>query len=133
MALVAGTLYTERGARVKRRGGGGMRRLRGSRPFPLDPARRDRCMAALRERNMTVTELAEDAGIARESVSRVLHGRILSDSYEERIAAVLGESRERLFPRRTAAEIMRLREQEAKRRERRAAYLAWRERRDGGA
>lgn len=90
-------------------------------------------MAALAARGMTVTELAEDAGIARESVSRVLYGRILSDSYEERIAAALGESRERLFPRRTAAEIARLREQEARKRERREAYLAWRDGRGGGA
>lgn len=100
----------------------------GSRPYPIDPVRRARCMAVLEAMAMNITELGRKTGIARESVSRVISGRMISPAYEARIAEVLGVPQERLFPPRRRSDIERLRRleesQRAKKRERLMARLA---------
>lgn len=96
----------------------------GSRPYPIDPVRRARCMAVLEQRVMTITELGQKTGIARESVSRVISGRMMSPTYEARIAEVLGVPRERLFPPRRGSDIERLRQLEETERAKKMRRLA---------
>jgi transcriptional regulator with XRE-family HTH domain len=86
----------------------------GSRPYPLDHERRRRVMVALAERDMTISSLAKNIGVAQATVSRVISGRRLSAKTEQRIAEYLDKPADYLFPSRTAGEIGKMREAEAK-------------------
>lgn len=100
----------------------------GSRPYPIDPVRRARCMAVLEQKAMTITELARLIGADQSNINKVILGRMISPAYEARIAEVLGVPQERLFPPRRRSDIERLRRleesQRAKKRERLMARLA---------
>lgn len=89
----------------------------GSRPYPLDRERRRRVLVALAERDMTISDLAKEIGLARPLVSNIVSGRRLSLKTEQRIADFLGEPLDRLFPYRTPEEIGRMRRAEAAARE----------------
>lgn len=88
----------------------------GSRPYPIDPVRRARCMAVLEQKAMTITELAHYIGADRSNISKVILGRMMSPTYEARIAEALGVPRERLFPPRRGSDIERLRQLEERER-----------------
>ena len=85
----------------------------GARPYPLDRERRRRIMVALAEKEMTISDLAQNLGISRELVSYTINGRRLSLHIEQRIADHLGKLRDYLFPPRTMEEIIQMRNAEA--------------------
>ena len=60
--------------------------LRGSRPFPVDFERKERCQTILSDYGMTMTELAFHIGIKKSNLSNIISGRDLSPTNEQRIA-----------------------------------------------
>jgi len=87
---------------------------RGRRPFPVDQQRKSRVMVELAKRGMSITDLADEVGIDRGNLSKIICGRDLSESNEARIAAFLRMPVEYLFPPRSASEIAAMREAEAR-------------------
>ena len=111
----------------------GMNDIRGSRPFPVDKDRKERCMAVLRSRGISISELAAIMGVSRELIHRIISGRRLSPATETRIAGLFGLPREAMFPPRTAAEIAYMREAERREKARVARLRAERAKATGGA
>lgn len=94
-----------------------MKSVRGSRPYPIDKERQQRCLTILDQLNMTITELAQFMGFSKQYTASLISGRELSVRNEARIAGFLGVPVEFLFPLRTPQEIAALREQEAREKE----------------
>ena len=69
-------------------------------------------LGALVERDMNISALARNIGIAQAIVSQVICGRRLSTKTEQRIAEFLGKPIEYLFPFRTPEEIGNMRRAE---------------------
>ncbi len=111
----------------------GMNDIRGSRPFPIDKDRKERCLAVLSSYGMTATDLAKLTGIQKPHISAIISGRWLSPSTETRIAGLFGLPREAMFPPRTAAEIAYMREAERREKARVARLRAERAKAAGGA
>ena len=90
--------------------------LRGSRPFPLDKERKQRCKAVLDSNQMTITELAFHLGQPKSVISEIISGRRLTEKGETEIANFFNLPREAMFPLRTAEQIyyMRVAELEEK-------------------
>lgn len=88
--------------------------LRGSRPFPIDRERQKRCTELLESCGMTITELAMHLSFNKGYVSKIVSGREISPSNEQRIADFFGVPHDALFPPRTAGEIAQMREREAR-------------------
>jgi len=89
----------------------------GSRPYPLDHERRRNVMVALAEQDMTISDLARKTKIQRAIISQIINGRRRSEKTEQRIADFLGKPVDSLFPSRTGAEIKKMRQAEAKAKE----------------
>ena len=87
----------------------------GSRPYPVDHERRRKVMIALAERDMNISDLARNIGLAQATVSQVINGRRLSPKTEQRIAKFLCKSADDLFPYRTPDEIRIMRQAETSR------------------
>jgi len=85
----------------------------GSRPYPLDRERRRRVLAALVERDMTVSGLARSLNLSQALISYIINGRRRSPKTERRIAEFLGRPADYLFPPRTTEEIGEMRRAEA--------------------
>lgn len=111
----------------------GMNDIRGSRPFPTDKDRQERCKSTLDNYGMTVTDVARYLGVSRQLVSSVISGKRLSPATETRIAGLFGLPREAMFPPRTAAEIAHMREAERREKARVARLRAERAKAAGGA
>lgn len=104
-----------------------MKGFRESRPFPVDPERKERCGAVLHSLYMTQADLASLTGLSTPYISALLLGRELSPKNEARVAAVLGVPADYLFPQRSVAELAALRKQEEEAKARRARLRAARE------
>ena len=104
-----------------------MKGFRGSRPFPVDPERKERCEAVLRELGITNSELSALLNVDRSYISNIFSGRELSVKNETCIAQYLGVPVDYLFPQRSPAEIAVLRERENAEKERRARLRSARE------
>jgi len=89
----------------------------GSRPYPLDHERRHKVMVALAEQDMTISSLARSLNLLQSQVSMTVCGRRRSKKTEQRIADFLGKPVDSLFPSRTGAEIKKMRQAEAKAKE----------------
>lgn len=95
--------------------------LRGSRPFPVDVERKERCQEILANCGMTMTELAFHLGVSKVLVSNVISGRRLSNTTEQRIATFLNLPKDYLFPERTPLEIAAMRKAEAEQKQKKEA------------
>ena len=95
--------------------------LRGCRPFPFDIERKERCQEILSTYGMTMAELAFHVGIKKSNLSKIISGRDLSPSNEQRIATFLNIPREYLFPERTPLEIAAMRKAEAEQKQKKEA------------
>lgn len=111
----------------------GMNDIRGSRPFPTDKDRQERCKSVLDSYGMTMTDLADLMGVSKAFISATVSGRQLSPATEARIAGLFGLPREAMFPPRTAAEIAHMREAERREKARVARLRAERAKAAGGA
>lgn len=89
-----------------------VQQISGSRPFPIDEDRKNRCISFLRSIGMSQSELAINVGVSAALISAVISGRQPSPSLEKRIAMFLGVPETQLFPVRAAGEIARMRETE---------------------
>ncbi len=110
-----------------------MNDIRGSRPFPTDKDRQERCKSVLDSYGITQSEVATRLGVCKQLVSNVITGKQLSPSTETRIAGLFGLPREAMFPPRTAAEIAHMREAERREKARVARLRAERAKAAGGA
>ena len=88
--------------------------VRGSRPFPIDHERQERCTKMLGSLGMTITELALHLDRSKVLISNVVSGRQISPTVESCIADFFGVPHDALFPPRTAGEIAQMREREAR-------------------
>ena len=95
--------------------------LRGTRPFPVDVERKERCQEILSNYGMTMTELALHLGVSKVLVSNVITGRRLSNTTETRIATFLNIPKDYLFPERTPIEIAAMRKAEAEQKQKKEA------------
>ena len=95
--------------------------LRGSRPFPVDVERKERCQTILSNYGMTMTELAFHTGIKKSNLSNIISGRDLSPTNEQRIATFLNIPKDYLFPERTPLEIAAMRKAEAEEKQKKEA------------
>ena len=86
--------------------------LRGQRPYPIDKYRKSRSMEILSNMGMTITELALHLGVNKGYISKIVSGRDISPTTEQRIATFLGVPKSALFPTRSATEIAQMRELE---------------------
>lgn len=98
-----------------------VQQISGSRPFPIDEDRKNRCISFLRSIGMSQSELAINVGVSAALISAVISGRQPSPSLEKRIAMFLGVPEVQLFPVRTAGEIARMREAEERAKSRKAS------------
>ena len=87
--------------------------LRGTRPFPIDRERKERCLSLLDSYSMTITELASHLGVHKMLISNVISGKQPSPTNETRIAQFFGVPKNYLFPERTPLEIAAMRKAEA--------------------
>jgi plasmid maintenance system antidote protein VapI len=92
-----------------------MKRMKRGRPYPPDRERRVLIKTELAKRDMTITELALALGIKLPLVSNIINGVRRSKKTEEKIAAFFGKEPKELFPPRTKGELVRMREEESKR------------------
>jgi len=76
--------------------------------YPIDKERKKRVKIALINKYMTASNLAQEIGISRYMINRVINGRRRSKKTEQRIAEYLGESTDYLFPPRTSKQIKKM-------------------------
>ena len=76
-----------------------VQQISGSRPFPIDEDRKNRCISFLRSIGMSQSELAINVGVSAALISAVISGRQPSPSLEKRIAMFLGVPEIQLFQR----------------------------------
>lgn len=82
------------------------------RPYPVDEVRRHRVELAMRRLGMTNRELAAMSKTRETDLPSLISGRWLSRTAEERVAHVLGQDVEWLFPQRSQEELLRMREEQ---------------------
>jgi plasmid maintenance system antidote protein VapI len=72
------------------------------------------------EKDMTISSLARHLNLPQSQVSMTICGRRLSKKTEQRIADYLGKPAKELFPSRESADIAKMRQAEAKQKEKSA-------------
>lgn len=86
------------------------------RPYPVDEVRQSRVRLAMRRLGMSSRELAGLAQLQETHLTNLTSGRWRSRAAEERVAYVLGQDVDWLFPERSQEELLRMRrEQEEER------------------
>jgi plasmid maintenance system antidote protein VapI len=85
---------------------------RGGRPYPRDKEREIRVKTEMLKNGATVSALSLILEIPKSCVSEIISGRRISPMTEQRIADHFGLSVDYLFPKRTNAEIIQMREKE---------------------
>ena len=76
--------------------------------YPIDAERKKRVKIALAYRNISASYLAQEIGLSRFVVNRVINGRRRSRKAEQRIAEYLKEPLDYLFPQRTPKQIKKM-------------------------
>jgi len=85
----------------------------GSRPYPLDRERRKNVLVALADKDISISGLARSINVSQAIVSKVINGRRRSEKTEQLIADFFNKPVNSLFPKRTPAEIKKMRCAEA--------------------
>ena len=77
-----------------------------SRPWPLDEVRQNRVHSAMRLLGMSTTELSGLIQLERTEVAKLISGRWRSAEAEAKVAYILGQDVDYLFPYRTREDLV---------------------------